>query len=130
MITKQMIWYIFICSFSFLSCNQEIRKSYSVDNLDSNKLLLIKESVRVEGDICGNYVGIVKNSWDGSLDNVKMILLPNSCFEVLEEDVDNSDNKTRIRGTYTVDYDTLVLYHILETKKFLVKNKKLEYLPE
>lgn len=130
MVTKQIVCSFFISSFSLLSCNKEIRTSYSIDSLDKNRLLIIEDEVSGYEYICGNYVGVIKNSWDDSLEKVRMILLPNSCFEVLEEDLDESDSKKRIRGTYTVDYDTLILHHIIETKKFLVKNNQLQYLPE
>lgn len=129
MTAKQIIWGLLFTNCALLSCNKEIRTSYSIESLDKNRLLIIEDEAQWYENICGNYVGVIK-ALDGSFDNVRMVLMSNSSFEVFQEDLGDAEGSARLRGTYTINSDTLILHHIIDTKKFLVKKDKLHYILE
>jgi hypothetical protein len=117
-----------IIMISCVFCHSDSSDKYYTDNEKNNGVK--KTNIHVFRNICGNYMGVIKSSTDQSYYSIKITLFPNSTFDVYKKKIEGNLSTNRMKGTFSINHDTLILHHVIDSKKFLLNGNEIHYIPE
>jgi len=126
---RKILLLFFIMLFLF-GCTKLIKPNLLLSVDTTNTLSVCELNSATFHNICGSYIGLMKNSSDTNYNSIQIDLYPNSSFEVFKQTLKGDKKCTRVRGNFTISNDTLTLHNIIDNDKFIFKNNEIHYLSD
>ncbi len=88
----------------------------------------VEDEVRSLHFMSGCYTGNVCKNGPEDYNHMRVVLLEDSTYDWYCETLYGNKNTERMRGSYSFNRDTLVLYTAQDNQKFVIKDNELIYV--